>query len=342
MAERGKALPYYNFDRLYSYNAPYMFVCGSRGIGKTFGTKRRAIRNAINKGEQFIYLRRYKSELSGRATFFADIHHEFPEYNFRINGMRAEMILKADAKQKGARWTIIGFFVALSNAQSQKGVSFHDVTTIIFDEFIIEKGALHYLPNEADVFNNFYVTVDRFKDKTRVFFLANAVSIMNPYFLKFNIRPDQVGEWSTHYDGFVVCHFVESAEFSTAAYETRFGKFIQGTEYGDYALGNEFADANDRLLGFKTSKAKYLYTLETQSGTFSVWVDWALPTYFAQEKRPKKEILYTMDPDKMENGKTLMLYNDKLMQYLRAAFKNGSMVFDSPNTRNAFIEVFRR
>lgn len=340
--ENTAKLPYYNFDRLYSYNASYNFVCGSRGIGKTFGTKKRAVLNAIRKGEQFIYLRRYKSELAGRSTFFADIHQEFPEWNFRINGLRAEMVLKADAKKKGARWTVIGYFVALSNAQAQKGVSFNDVTMIIFDEFIIEKGALHYLPNEADVFNNFYSTVDRWKDKTKVFFLANSVSIMNPYFIKFDIKPDQLGEWSTHFDNFIVAHFVEASEFSTAAYATKFGKFIQGTEYGAYALGNEFADANDRMLGDKTSRARYLYTLETAQGTFSVWVDWGIPTYYIQGKRPKRETLYTMLPERMDDGRILMLYNDKLMQYLRAAFKNGSMFFDSPTSRNAFIEVFRR
>lgn len=335
-------LPYYNFDRLYSYNAMYHFVCGSRGIGKTFGTKKKAIRDFIREGSQFIYLRRYKSELGAKVTFFTDVAHEFPEWSFRINGNRAEGILKSDAKKKGARWATMGYFVALSNSQSQKSMAFPMVRTIIFDEFIIEKGALHYLANESRVFNDFYETVDRWQDKTKVFFLANSVSIMNPYFLHYGIHPDQVGEWATFGDGFIVCHFVNSAEFSTAAYTTKFGKFIQGTEYGDFALGNEFADANDRLLGFKTARARYLYTLETAQGTFSVWVDWALPTYFIQQKRPKGETLYTMIPENMDEGKHLMLYNDKLMQYLRAAFKGGAMYFDSPSSRNAFIEVFKR
>lgn len=32
------------------------------------------------------------------------------------------------------------------------------------------------------MFNNFYDTVDRNKDKTRVLFIGNAISEVNPYF----------------------------------------------------------------------------------------------------------------------------------------------------------------
>lgn len=335
-------LAYYNFDKILSFNATYNFIIGARGLGKTYGAKIKAVKAAIRNGDQFIYLRRYKSELVARNTFFADIADEFPNYDFRINGFTAEMATSKTRGEKKRDWATIGYFISLSTAQTQKSVAFPKVKTIIFDEFIIEKGALHYLAEEAKAFNNFYSTVDRWKDKTRVLFLANSVSIMNPYFLEYDIKPDEAGEFIRAYDGFIACHFADSAEFSTGVYRTRFGKFIQGTEYADYAVSSEFKDNNDNMLGLKPARAKYTFTIETKGGVFSVWIDWSGPFYYIQEKRPRQELVFTILPERMDGDKKLLVYSDKMMQYMRSAFKNGHAYFDTPRSRNAFIEIFRR
>jgi predicted AAA+ superfamily ATPase len=78
---------YYDFGPVLSHNAVYNFILGARGLGKTYGAKRKAIRDFINKGDQFIYLRRYSTELkSVKTTFMADIAHEFPQTVFRLQG----------------------------------------------------------------------------------------------------------------------------------------------------------------------------------------------------------------------------------------------------------------
>jgi hypothetical protein len=339
----GSGLRYYSFDKVLSYNGVFNFVIGARGLGKTYGAKKIVIRNAIRKGEQFIYTRRYKDELRiSRDTFFADIQDEFPNYDFRINSSTAEMATSKTRGEKKRDWVVIGFFLPLSTAQSIKSVAFPKVTMIIFDEFIIEKGTIHYLPNEATAFTNFFSTVDRYKDKTRVLFLANSVSIMNPYFLEYDIKPDQVGEFVTKHDNFIVCHFADSKEFSKGVYRTRFGQFIEGTEYADYAAGNEFLDNHDSLLMYKNSKARYTYSLETKAGVFSVWIDWDGPFYYIQEKLPKRQDLFTIIPERMSEGKTLVGYNDKMVTLLRTAFRNGKAYFDTAKSRNAFIEIFKR
>jgi hypothetical protein len=342
-ATKSPPLSYYNFDKIYSYNAQFNFLVGSRGLGKTYGAKLKALRKAIKSGEQFIYMRRYKEELQTSAkTFFADIEHEFPAYDFRTDGWQAEMASVDTRDEKKRAWKIIGFFIPLSRAQAMKSVSFPSVTTIIYDEFIIEKGMTHYLPNEAEAFQNFYSTVDRWKDKTKVFFLANSVSIMNPYFLAYSIKPDEVGELFTFGEGFGLCHFVDAKDFSGEVYQTKFGKFIQGTDYADYAVTSEFKDNGDNLIRQKSADAKYNYTIETKQGTFSVWSSWTSQEYFIQERRPKEESIFTMIPDKMDNGKTFITYNDRMVQVLRTAWRNGSAYFDSSKSRNAFTEIFKR
>jgi len=342
-ATKAPALSYYNFDKIYSYNAMFNFLVGSRGLGKTYGSKLKVLRKAVRSGEQFIYMRRYKEELQTSAkTFFADIENEFPDWDFQTTGWKAEMSPVSKREEKKRPWKTIGYFIPLSRAQSMKSVAFPLVTTIIFDEFIIEKGAIHYLPNEAEAFQNFYSTVDRWKDKTKVFFLANSVSIMNPYFLAYNIKPDEVGELFTFGDGFGLCHFVDAKDFTSEVYQTKFGRFIQGTEYADYAVASEFKDNGDNLIRQKSADAKYNYTIETKQGTFSVWSSWSSQDYFIQERRPKEESIFTMIPDRMDNGKTFITYNDRMVQVLRTAWRNGSAYFDSSKSRNAFTEIFKR
>lgn len=339
-----KKHPWYDFAPILSRGATFNFIAGGRGIGKTYGAKKRAIRNALAKGEQFIYLRRYKSELTpSKQTFFADVGNEFPEWDFRVARNEAQAAPVSTQDDDKRPWQVIGYFVPLSTAQAQKGVSFHNVTEIIFDEFITERGNLRYLPDEVSVMLNFYSTVDRYQDKTRVLFLANSVSIMNPYFIQYDIRPDETRqEFMLKADGFIAAHFPNSADFQSSVYQTAFGKFIQDTEYAEYAVGNLFGDNHLKMLAAKGSKATYLYTLELKSATVSIWYDVSNGEYYAQTKQPKQPIVFTLDAANMSEDKTLMMPNDKPLQTLRSAFRHARLSFDAPSTRNAFTEVFKR
>lgn len=338
-----KQHPWYSFDRLLSYNAILNFCAGGRGMGKTYDAKKRSVRKAIRKGEQFIYLRRYKEEMQiARRTFFADFAHEFPDYDFRVSGWEAQMASVETRDDKKREWITIGFFIALSQGQNVKSGSFHNVTTIIFDEFIAEHGRI-YLKDEANAFLGFYSTVDRNQDKTIVLFCANSVSIMNPYFTYFEIRPDKLPEISSSHGGYIACHFPEAAEFKNSVYETRFGKFIQGTEYGDYAVENKFDDNGENLIDIKPPSARHHFNLETKYGTVSVWLDRKTQSYYVQRKLPKDSVMdLTLLPEKMEPGKQLVSFTDPLLQYLRTAFKTGRVYFDRPSSRNAFAEISKR
>lgn len=342
---------FYNYDKINSYNAVFNFCVGLRGVGKTFGAKERAVKRAISRGEQFVYIRRYKDELQiSRDTFFDDLVAEgkFPDWDFRINGKVAQMAPKKTAGDKKRAWATIGHFIPLSISQSVKSASFPLVTTIIYDEFIIEKGNVQYLPNEAVKFQGLFSTIARRRENVRVYFLANAVSITNPYFLYYNIRPDKAGEFSVYGINpvtkapFIVCHFVEAKEFEAEVYQSRFGQFIKDTEYANYAVANEFADNHDELLGAKSPAAVYYMSLETPNGTFSVWVDYKEHKHYIQENRPKKEILMTIVPEKMGDGKILITYNDKILSNLRTSFRHAKVVFDTPQSREAFIQIFKR
>lgn len=340
-----KVHPYYTFDRVFSYNCTYMFVVGGRGLGKTYGAKKKAIASAIKRGEEFIYLRRYKDELKASVRTFTDdlqANEEFPDFDFRVNGNKLEFSGIEFRDEKKREWATAGHFLSLSTAQSQKSVAFPKVTLIIFDEFIIEKGAISYLPNEANVFNNFYSTVDRWQDKTRVLFLANSVAIMNPYFLEYKIRPAEDTEWIQSHEGFMVAHFAKSSDFAQSVKATAFGRFISGTSYENYAIGNQFSDNSDSLIALKESAAKYRYTVQTAEGYFAVWYNAFTGKWFITQRRPGQEYIYTTEQRFMDEGKRFLPRNAKLLAMLRAAFNAGRLWFDHPISRNAMSEIFKR
>ena len=45
---------WFDVDRLLSYNATLNFVIAERGVGKTFGCKKKFLENFLKKGEEFV------------------------------------------------------------------------------------------------------------------------------------------------------------------------------------------------------------------------------------------------------------------------------------------------
>lgn len=60
---------YYDFGLTLSKNALINFILSHRGVGKTFGFKKYAINDFLKTGKQFMYVRRFKSELKTIHSF---------------------------------------------------------------------------------------------------------------------------------------------------------------------------------------------------------------------------------------------------------------------------------
>ena len=63
---------YYSYDKVLSYNALLNFLIGERGVGKTYGMTKFLIKQFLKSGKQFVYLRRYKTELKESVPQFFD------------------------------------------------------------------------------------------------------------------------------------------------------------------------------------------------------------------------------------------------------------------------------
>ena len=336
-----KLLPYYDYGPVLSRNALFSFVVGGRGLGKTYGFKHWAIRDWIRSGAEFVYLRRYKTELTAKQTFFADIGHEFPDYEFRVEGNTAQARPAVpDGEKNELPWQTMGYFVSLSTALTKKSMAYPKVTKICFDEFIIERGHIRYLPDEVKAFLEFYSTVDRWKDKTRAIFLANSVSIYNPYFIEWSIEP-KGSVWYRRKQGDIVVHLPDGDSFANAVYNTRFGKFIKDTEYAQYAVESEFKDANSLLIKAKPPSAEYYCRFET-SMIFSVWIDYDNKNtiFYISEKQPTtKDSLFTIHSNRLRPGDLIVDKQHNVVKIITLAYKRAQVYFSTARVRSAFEEL---
>ena len=123
---------YFSYKRILSYNALLNFIIAERGSGKTYGATKIVVNDFLKNHNEFVYIRRYKSELQkGCKKFFEPviINGEFEGHSLYNKGYTFYI----DEE-------VAGYGVTLSTAQQLKGTNFSKVKYIVFDEFLIEEG----------------------------------------------------------------------------------------------------------------------------------------------------------------------------------------------------------
>lgn len=327
-------MTYLNLGLILTFNCLFNFIIGSRGVGKTYGCKKRVVKLFLEKGKQFVYLRRFESELLESAeTYFNDIikNNEFPdvtiEYKegcYYINGELA------------------GYAMALTKAKDYKSSSFPDVWTIIFDEFLIEEnGYTRYLKNEVKQFLGFYMSIDRYRGCT-VFFLANSTQIINPYTLFFNIHLPH----GSHYvrKGDILFYLAQNEVFIEEAKQTRFGKLIEGTDFAEYAIENKFADNSKTFLMRKTEKAQYYFTFIYKGEKYGIWVDYNVGKMFASANVDETcGIVYSLTVEDHSPNTLLInqLNKSPFFKNFIENYKMGNVYFESQKIKAIVYEVIR-
>lgn len=327
-------MAFYDYDRICSYNACWNFILTNRGYGKSYGMKKRCIRNFLKKGEQFIYLRRWKTELKDCDKWFDDIRHEFPNNKFKY--FQGKFYI--DDK-------IAGFPVALSVSQKLKSVAYPNVTTIMFDEFIIDKNVgMNYLGNEVDVALDMYETVARTRNNVRMFFLANNISIVNPYFSYFDVKPNKNERFTLCRDGELIIDISTNDEFIQMKKQTKFGKLIRNTKYSDFSIENKSLRDSNAFVGLMSMKhCEEFFSVTYKGNTYMVWLNLVDNLIYVNQKPTKTcknfSILAT---DHNDNSllNTKFLGNSLFNQTIRY-FQYGKIRFSSIEVKYAMYDIFK-
>lgn len=330
---------YYTLDRLLSFNAVLNFIIGERGVGKSFCLKNYAVERYIKTGEQFVYLRRYKEELTlACSSFFKDLQAAgfYTDHEFQVKGSKNLTLFYMDGE-------IIGYGIALSTSNILKSTAFPDVKTIIYDEFILDTGIYHYLKNEVTQTLSAIETIFRLRDG-RVFFLGNSISIDNPFFNFFSLDLPYNSEFKTFKDGLIVVNYIKNLEYRAKKKSTRFGRLIDGTEYGRYAIDNEMLRDSSTFIEKKGSNPRFWHVLYVNNHKYGVWHNAQNGRlYISDDYDPNSNTIFTISiDDHTPDTKFVSMRTNGFMKAIIEYYKNAELYFENQKIKNDIIPILRR
>ena len=330
-----------NFDKLWSYNALINVVLGDRGCGKSFNSKVAVLKNYLRSGEQFLYLRRYKTELdSALATFWDDLQANgyFEEHELKVKKSKMLTTFLCDGE-------VCGYAVPLSTSNILKSTAFPKVKTIVFDEFILDAdaGTYRYLKNEPQLLLDVIETTFRLREG-RVLMLGNFINFFGcPYVAYFDLDLPYNNEFRTFKDGAIVVYYIKNPEYQKAKMETRFGKLIEGTVYGDYAIGNKSLRENTAFIGKRPSNSKFYAHLVLNGSHFGVWEGIDGYLYISDKYDPSAGHTYACDfDDHTEQTIFLNIRENWYLKYCLKAYKQGWLKFENLRIKGEVISLFNK
>lgn len=323
---------YYDIAGLLSQRCVFNFVIGNRGGGKTFGGKKLVINRFKRSGAQFVWVRRYRTEIDTLSDFWADIRSFFPDDELTQQGDKLYI-----------NGELAGYLIALSTSMQLKSVAFPLVRTVIMDEFIIDKGRINYLKNEAHVFMELFETIARMRDNVTALFFGNAISIVNPYFDFFKVAPD-LGRRYTKRNGICI-EFYFNEDFIEEKKKTRYGQLINNTSYGEYNMRNKFLRDSDSFITSRPeSAANKLYQFVFDGERFSLWQDIKYQRFYVDrtyEKNFGEFRTYVSNPiDMDDNDKSMIMFkkNCAIAKRLAMLIERGDLYFIDQSAKQKFYE----
>lgn len=338
MSKNKNKSKYYSFDELRSHQCMFNYVLSNRGSGKTFGAKIMAIRDFLKSDgkQQFMYVRRYASELEDTDLFFNDIVESgiFEGHDFKVKGS----VGFCDGE-------VICYFVALSTSLQKKSVPYPLVTKIIYDEFIISRNTQRYLKDEMLIFLDLVSTVTRDRSNVVVFCLANNVSFVNPHFSYWKIVVDKNKRFTKDKNKQIIVELYTNDKFIEEQKKTTFGKIIDGTKYGSFNLYNESLQDDECFIVPKMNNKKIFYcSFLLENNEYGVWYVDDYKTYYVDDKiNPTSKKRYSVNITEHKEGYINIKFarRDYKIRSFKELFGKGLIVFKSMEVKVAFYEILK-
>ena len=332
---------YYNFDKLFSYNALIMFCIGERGVGKSFNSKVAVLKKFLKTGEQFIYIRRYKTELDiALTTFWSDLEMNgyFPDHKLQVKKSKMLTELLCDGK-------VCGYAVPLSTSNILKSTPFPKVKTIIFDEFLLDSGGTHrYLKHEVTMLLDVMESVFRLRDG-QVLMLGNALNVhASPYFAYWNLElPTDGSEFRVFEDGAIVVNYIRNMEYREAKKKSRFGKLIANSDYGRYAIDNEVLRENYSFIAKRPQKSEFYGVVIVNGVSLGIWNGRDGYLYLSEKYDPNTVHKFVFDYNDHTEGTIFTNVRENMYVHMMIrAYKQGWLKFENQKIKTNAISLLNK
>lgn len=278
---------YYDWDRTLSHDARIYMIVGAKGIGKTYGLRKKLLRWQDRRGELFLEAFRTMSERRDGMDEWAakllsggDVPEGY-EYATRSRRLVRHRLDEDGNRVKHAKDETCGYFVSLSELQNAKRGTYDAGTrNVLMDEAIIDRrldNTRRYKPYEWETLAKVIDSVLREQTgdnrRTRLFLLANAVDLVNPYFQAAGIH--RVPEFGYHWylDKRMLLHYVPNdGSYASAKEDSLSAIMMSAVDSERMGIDAEFVDGRNKfVLDRRPRCLRYECGFSFQGNRFGVW-----------------------------------------------------------------------
>lgn len=319
---------FYRLDNNLAIDANYRMLLSERNVGKSYALKEHVLKNAYNSDfeDKFVYLRRYDRDITAAncMKYFGDspvkaiTNGEFEAVvYYRGDFFFANMNKKTFKYDKGP---LIGYAIALNNAEHSKSLVYQGVTDMIYEEFITDS---LYLPDEPRQLQELVSTVARERD-INVWLLGNKIDRVCPYFTEWELvgaldqKPGTIDKYTyTHKradgtEGETIVT-VESCDIAGSNSSMFFGQASKSI------MGGEWASKEKPHLPGKLSDYTLLYEVELRDCGFTFLMNLLLDEetggtfiYVYPKTRTYKRVSRVITTEFSTNPLTSPRFNDNI------------------------------
>lgn len=316
-------------------------ITSNRSAGKTTGWLKEALEKYHKTGHQLMLIYRYKYELTSAHEIFKDVLKIYPDLGIEM---------KCESKAQGLFYALMldgeefGFVCSLSNVDSLKKYSplFVKVFYLIMDEFQKEDGK--YLPQEFAKLQSLLVTVARGggsqSRNIKCILLGNMVSLLNPYFVNFNIHSRIKNDTKFLRGNGWIAEFNFNVNASNAIKNNGLFRAFKDTDYMQYSTESVYLHDSSIFIEKPKGKSRYIATIIHDG------VQFGLREYYEEgivhvSRKPDtscKTVVTFKAND--HNQHTIMLSRYSwVWKNIDDAYKHGYLRFDDMRSKSAIFDI---
>lgn len=331
-SEKPKTDIWYNYGPIDSYKRGLNIIVGERGVGKTYGAKRKILKKYIETGAQAVWIRRKDAEIKlTKERFMGDIGND-PLFKDRIFYTEGYILYEKITEGRKSISKPVIYFIPLSTYEHYKSSSYEKVETLVFDEFLTKE---RYLPDEVFKFFDISETVFRHRSG-KMYLLGNSLSTINPYFEHFNIKLSE--SRFTKSQQWVVenCNNVEFRKFKKTTF---IGELTEGSDYSQYAQENKFVLDDYTAVEEYKGERQFRYNLCLNGVHMGIY-DIHNAMYVGEPLDGRTFTIYL--DDCKDNGAYILDKKSPYLQRVYMKFLKGIILYKNLSYKNEIVLMCRK
>lgn len=332
---------YYDLRNILKTDCTYNIIIGERSNGKTYACLKYGIERYFKTGEQFAIVRRWQTDIRGNraSEMFSSlikngVVKKLSKGNYEGIHYWAGKFYPCNYNEVGKAVyndnEVIAYPFSLSDTEHNKSISYPNITTIIFDEFITRQV---YLPDEFVLFMNTISTIVRDRTNVKIFMLGNTVDKYCPYFNEMGLKDIHRQEQGTidvyRYGNSKLRVAVEYCKSMGKSKANNFYFAFNNPKLEMIKTGAWELDIYPHLpVKYKPKNVLFTYFIEHEEQLFQcniILVDNNLFTYIHRKtteiKNLDKDLIYTLEYNsKMNYNRNILKPRNKLEQKIKEFF----------------------